>query len=234
MSHAVALGARVKNSKKAKEVRRVCLVDDHPVVRHGLAQLINQEADLHVCGEAEDLTAALDLIQKSRPDLILVDITLKGRSGLELIKTLNGLTPPRPVLVVSMHDETLYAERALRAGAKGYIMKEEAPEKVLMAMRRVLAGHVYLSDQMSARVLQQASGASHRPAASPLERLSDRELEVFRLLGRGRGTREIAEALHLSVKTVETYRAHIMEKLQLRHATELIQHAVQFVQTETT
>lgn len=219
-------------ARKASQVRRVCLVDDHPVVRHGLAQLINQAADLHVCGEAEDPTEALAVIQRTRPDLVLVDLTLKGRSGLELIKTLNAATPPRPVLVVSMHDETLYAERALRAGARGYIMKEEAPEKVLMAMRRVLDGQVYLSERMAARVLQQAAGTPHRPAASPVERLSDRELEVFRLLGRGRGTREIAEALNLSVKTVETYRAHIMTKLQLRHAPELIQHAVQWVQTE--
>ncbi|MBI4226752.1 MAG: response regulator transcription factor [Candidatus Omnitrophica bacterium] len=219
-------------SHKAKAIRRVCLVDDHPVVRRGLAQLINQEADLQVCGEADDLPTALALVRRARPDLVLVDITLKGRSGLELIKMLNAEISAPPALVVSMHDETLYAERALRAGARGYVMKEEAPEGLLTAMRKVLDGQVHLSDRMAARVLQQAAGAGARPAASPAERLSDRELEVFRLLGRGRGTRQIAETLNLSVKTVETYRAHLMAKLQLQSAPELIRHAVEWVHAE--
>lgn len=211
---------------------RILIVDDHPIVRQGFAQLINQEPDLTVCAEVDTGARAFDAAGTATPDLAVVDIALPGASGLELIKNIKAAYPELRVLVLSMHDETLYAERALRAGAQGYIMKQEATDKVLEAIRRVLAGDVYLSEQMSARLLHHLVGVGPLPSASPIERLSDRELEVFRLIGQGHSTRQIAEQLNLGVKTVETYRAHIMEKLNLQNATELVQRAFQWAQTE--
>jgi len=207
---------------------RVYIVDDHPIVRSGLAQLINQEADLHVCGEAADATAALDGIDALKPDVAVVDLSLHGPDGLELVKNLRARHNAVPVVILSMHDESLYAERALRAGARAYLMKQEAPEQVLVALRQVLAGEVYVSHRMASRLLGQMSGA--RPAAgdSPLTALTDRELEVFRRIGRGHGTRRIAEELRLSVKTVESYRMHIKEKLGLHSAVELVRTAVEW------
>jgi DNA-binding NarL/FixJ family response regulator len=212
--------------------RRILLVDDHPIVRQGLTQLINQEVDLTVCGEAEDASSALDAIAVSRPDLLIVDISLQGPDGLDLLKTLRLQYAAIPVLILSMHDEFLYAERALRAGASGYIMKQAATEGLLVAIRKILAGDIYLSERMASRMLRQFSGHSLPESRSPLDGLSDRELEVFRLIGQGHGTREIAELLHLSVKTVEAYQAHIKEKLSLRNSRELMQHAVQWIANE--
>lgn len=210
---------------------RVFVVDDHPIVRQGLALLINREADLIVCGEAEEAQTALDMIAAQRPDILIVDISLNGPDGIELVKLLRARSATLPVLVLSMHDELTYAERALRAGANGYIMKQEATERVLIAIRRILKGDVYLSDRAASRVLQQyVRGATAQH--SSVSDLSDRELEVFRLIGGGHGTRQIAEELHLSVKTVETHQAHIKEKLSLRTARELVQYAVEWSLTE--
>lgn len=202
------------------------LVDDHPVMRQGLVQLINQEPDLSICGQYEDAATAFAAIPTLNPDLAIIDLSLKGSSGLELVKSSRASFPKLRLLVLSMHDETLYAERVLRAGAAGYIMKEEATENVLAAIRQVLGGGVYLSEKMSAKLMHQWVGTSPRSGGSALERLSDRELEVFGLIGQGKATREIAQHLRLSIKTVESHRAHIKEKLNLKDANELVHTAV--------
>jgi DNA-binding NarL/FixJ family response regulator len=214
--------------------RTVFVVDDHPLLRQGLALLINQQQDLEVCGEAEEAQAAIHAIAQRRPDILILDISLNGPDGLDLLKNIRVLYPDLPVLILSMHDEAIYAERALRARANGYIMKQEATEKVLVAVRRILHGDVYLSDRMANKMLQQYIGGAPSAIQSRISALSDRELEVFCLIGEGRGTREIAEELHLSVKTVETYQAHIKEKLSLRSGRELIQHAIQWKINEKT
>ena len=206
---------------------KVFLVDDHPIVRQGLALFIEREPDLMVCGEAEDATSALQAIRDAAPDFVILDISLNGPDGLELLKTLRMRYPNLPALVLSMHDESVYAERALRAGANGYIMKQEAADKVITAIRHILGGDVYLSDNLTKRMLQQFVNGSISPR-DPLAKLSDRELEVFRLIGAGHGTRQIADELHVSTKTVESYQAHIKEKLALRNARELVQHAVEW------
>jgi DNA-binding NarL/FixJ family response regulator len=211
-----------------KTRKRVLVVDDHPLLRQGLALLINQQEDMQVCGEAEGAQAALQSIARNRPDIMILDISLKGPDGLELLKSIRALDSDLPVLVLSMHDEAIYAERALRARANGYIMKQEAPDKVLVAVRRILNGDVYLSDSMSKKMLQQYIDGAPSILQSRIAALSDRELEVFRGIGEGKATREIAEQLHLSIKTVETYQAHIKEKLCLRSGRELIQHAIQW------
>ena len=170
----------------------------------------------------------MQAIERKKPDIVILDISLNGPDGLELLKSIRTTEPDLPVLILSMHDEAIYAERALRARANGYIMKQEAAEKVLVALRRILNGDIYLSDRMSNKMLQQFIGGAPSMIQSRISSLSDRELEVFRLIGEGRATREIAEELHLSVKTVETYQAHIKEKLALRSGRELIQHAIQW------
>jgi DNA-binding NarL/FixJ family response regulator len=196
--------------------------------------LINQQQDMHVCGEAEEAHAAIQAIAQRRPDIVILDISLNGPDGLEVLKNIRASDPDLPVLILSMHDEAIYAERALRARANGYIMKQEATEKVLVAVRRILNGDVYLSDRMANKMLQQYIGGAPAAIQSRISALSDRELEVFRLIGAGRGTREIAEELHLSIKTVETYQAHIKDKLSLRSGRELIQHAIQWKINEKT
>jgi len=217
----------MSRSAEPPEKKTVFIVDDHPLLRKGLALLINREPDLAVCGEAEEAQTALKEIAANRPDVLIVDISLNGPDGLDLLKSIRSLYPDLPVLVLSMHDESIYAERALRARANGYIMKQEATEKVLIAVRRILAGEIYLSDRMASKLLHQYINRASPDVTSQLSSLSDRELEVFRLIGEGRGTRQIAEKLHLSVKTVETYQAHIKEKLSLRTGRELVQHAIQ-------
>jgi len=212
-----------------KNKARVLLVDDHPILRKGLAELINQEPDLTVCGEAEEAPKAFELVGTLTPDVAVVDVSLRGGNGLELIKNIKARFPDLPLLVLSMHDETLYAERALRAGSLGYIMKEEAIEKVLTAIRQVLAGEMFLSDRMKARLLNQLVGGRIKNGESSIDSLSDRGLEVFRLIGEGRGTRQIAEELRLSIRTVEAYREYIKDKLNLKNGTELVQHAFQYV-----
>ncbi len=217
--------------KKSKS--RIFVVDDHPILRQGLTQLINQEADLRVCGEAEEAHEAVGAITALKPDMVIVDISLKNVDGIELIKRIRARDEKLPVLVLSMHDESLYTERALRAGANGYIMKQEAPEEVVRAIRRVLGGEIYVSDKMGSRLLQKVVHRRSPARESGIVNLSDRELEVFRLIGRGYRTRQIAEVLRVSVKTVESYREQIKQKMKLRDATELLQHAIQWVQSET-
>ena len=206
--------------------RTILIVDDHPIVRQGLALLINREPDLRVCGDAEEAGAALRRIDELRPDLVVVDISLNGPDGLDLLKSVRLQHPNLPVLILSMLDESLYAERALRDGASGYIMKQEATERVLVAIRRILSGQIYVSERMANRMLHRFAGGSE--GDSPIADLTDRELEVFRLIGDGHGTRQIAEELHLSIKTVETYQAHIKEKLALKNGRELVQRAIQW------
>lgn len=205
---------------------KVFVVDDHPIVRQGLALMINAESDLTVCGEAEEAQTALQAIVTCKPDILIIDISLNGPDGLELVKHVRTIYPELPILILSMHDEATYAERALRARANGYIMKQEATEKVLIAVRRILNGEIYLSERMANKVLQQYMVGSPAAGQSRITELSDRELEVFRLIGDGHGTRQIAEELHLSVKTVETYQAHIKEKLLLRTGREMVQQAI--------
>ena len=208
---------------------KVFLVDDHPLVREWLGLLIQRENDLEVCGEAEDAPEAVARIEQTRPDIVIADISLKHTHGLELVKDLQARLPALPVLVLSMHDESLYAERVLRAGARGYITKQEATKKILLAIRQVLAGQIYVSEQMATRMLHKLVLGRRPEASSPVERLTDRELEVFQLIGRGQGTRHIAEELHLGIKTVESYRARIKEKLKLADGTQLLQQAIQWV-----
>ena len=210
--------------------KKLLLVDDHPMMRAGLAGLINQQADLEVCAEAGTAAEALAAIPKSTPDLLVTDITMPGRGGLELMKDVKALHPDLPVLVISMHDEMLHAERALRAGARGYLMKEAGAEKMLEAIRRVLSGQVYVSERMSAKIFDLFSG--RRAHNSPIEKLTDREFEVFQLIGQGKTTRAIAQQLSLSTKTVDVHRGHIKEKLALPDATNLVRHAVRWVEMQ--
>jgi DNA-binding NarL/FixJ family response regulator len=218
-----------KSPSKLTAVKRILVVDDHPMTRHGVAQRIRIERDLEVCSDVGTAKAALMAVAKLAPDLVLADLSLGERSGLELIKDLHVLHPEVPVLVFSMHYETLYAERVLRAGARGYIMKSEGAEKLLEAIRCVLAGNVYLSPVMRDRAVHRFA---HGPAAvkgNNAAALSDRELEVFELIGQGLGTRQITDRLRLSTSTIETHRAHIKEKLNLQSATELVRAAVEWV-----
>ena len=212
--------------------KRILVVDDHPIIRQGLALMVNREADLVVCGEAEDANGAMLVLASSRPDVLIVDISLNGPDGLDLLKSIRITHPSLPVLILSMHDESIYAERALRAGANGYIMKQEATEKVLVAVRRILNGGIYVSDRIANKMLKHYITGTGSLKSSSISDLSDRELEVFRLIGEGHGTRQIAEELHLSVKTVESYQAHIKDKLSLRSARELMQHAIQWTLNE--
>src|ERR1700680_1527009 len=214
--------------------KRILVVDDHPIIRQGLALMVNREADLVVCGEAEDATGAMLVLSSSRPEVLIVDISLNGPDGLDLLKNIRTSHPSLPVLILSMHAESIYAERALRAGANGYIMKQEATEKVLIAVRRILNGEIYVSDRIANKMLKHYITGSVTLRVSSIADLSDRELEVFRLIGEGHGSRQIAEELHLSIKTVESYQAHIKEKLSLRSARELMQHAIQWSMNEKT
>ena len=212
----------------SEKKERVVIVDDHPLFRERLSELITNELDMEVCGEAEDAQRAIDLIRNTSPDLAIVDITLKGSSGLELIKSIKALSIGVPVLVLSMHDESLYAERALHAGATGYITKHESADNVLLAIRRVLAGEVYLSETTTSVCLKSfTTGLKSMPR--PLDRLTDRELEVLELIGRGHTTHQIAETLQLGVATIDTYRARIKEKMNFRTATELQHFAIRWV-----
>jgi DNA-binding NarL/FixJ family response regulator len=211
---------------------RILLVDDHAVVRYGIAQLINRQSDLVVCGEEEDAGNALSAIAKLKPDLVIADISLKDSSGLELMRNIKAQYSGLPVLVVSAHDETVYAEIAFRAGALGYLMKQDALDKVLPAIRRVLSGNIYVSEALAARMLQQQVRGKTDINESPVKDLSDRELEVFQLIGQWKKTSEIAQELHLSVKTIEYYREQIKRKLNLKNSAELTQRATAWVQRE--
>jgi DNA-binding NarL/FixJ family response regulator len=210
--------------------RKILIVDDHPIVCQGLRRIIDAESDLQVCGVANDVPGALASIDAQHPDVAVVDITLASGDGLELIKTTRHRHPELLTLVLSMHDESLYGERALRAGARGYLMKKEASERILEALRQILAGQIFASPELRTRMLEEAMTGA--PATEdPIDRLSDRELQIFRLIGLGHGTRQIADDLHLSVKTVESHRQHIKQKLGLRSATQLVRHAVHWHET---
>jgi DNA-binding NarL/FixJ family response regulator len=206
--------------------KKIFLVDDHPIVRRGLAQLIDNEPDLTVVGQGEDAYQSLRAIRDALPDLVLVDVSLKDSDGIELLKEIKAQWPDLPVLVLSMHDESLYAERALRAGAGGYIMKQEAPQVLLTAMRTVMSGQVYVSGKMSATLLHRMVGGKRKDGALPMDRLTDRELEIFRMIGAGNSIKEIADKLFLSVKTVEAHREHIKEKLAIKSSAELLRFAI--------
>jgi len=222
--------SRTKPEKAETHARtKVFLVDDHPLVREWLTQLIQREDDLAICGEAEDTHEALQKIAETKPDIVIADISLKSTHGLELVKDLQVRMPSLPVLILSMHDESLYAERVLRAGAKGYITKQEATKKILLAVRQVLSGQIYISEKMSSRMVHKMVLGRAEEQKTPIERLTDRELEVFQLIGCGQGTRRIATELHLGIKTVESYRARIKEKLKLEDGTQLLQQAIQWV-----
>jgi DNA-binding NarL/FixJ family response regulator len=210
----------------------ILLVDDHPVTRQGVAVLINQQPDLTVCGEADSAPAAIELIQQCEPDMAIVDLTLKTTGGIELIKHARTLRPEMPVLVMSMHDESLYAERALRAGASGYIMKQEASDRILTAIRQVLSGELYLSEKMKLKMLHRLVKSRKEEVVFSIDSLSDREMEVFQLIGNGYSTRQIAAKLNLSVKTIDSYREHLKMKLRLGNGTELVRHAIQWVKSQ--
>ena len=213
----------------AKSKKKVVIVDDHPLFRERLAQLINHELDMEVIGEAESAKEAIHLIRDRSPDLAIIDITLKGSSGLELIKNIKTLSIGVPILVLSMHDESLYAERALRAGATGYITKHQAADEVLLAIRRVLAEEVYISEKMNSVFLKSLTATGVKRIPLPVDRLTDRELEVLDMIGRGRTTRQISDTLQLGVATVDTYRARIKEKMNFRNAAELQHFAIRWV-----
>ena len=215
---------RNKNSRK-----HILIVDDHPMMRTGLAQLIDNEPGLKVTAEADNACQAIDAVNKQKFDLALLDISLPDKNGLELIKDLRALKPELPILVVSMHDESFYAERVLRAGGRGYIMKQEGGKKFLAAIQQVLAGQIYVSEKMSERILEAYTGRETNTSGSPVRKLSDREFEVFQFISQGLSTRAIAEHLHLSMKTVEVHRANIKEKLELKTATDLVRYAVRWL-----
>jgi len=213
--------------------KRIFIVDDHPIVRDGLITLINHQQDLGVCGEAEDAAQALKSISELKPEVIIVDIGLKSSDGIELTKSIKARYPRLPVIVLSIHDESVYAERALRAGAQAYLMKEVVSENIVTAIRTVLSGEIYVSNTMGKKLLRKMAAAGNVDTISaPIDSLSDRELEIFRLIGQGYKPSKIAESMHLSVKTVETYRARIKDKLNLANADELLRYAIQWVSSK--
>lgn len=222
----------MSDTTESSPASRILIVDDHPLFREGLRQLIEREAELSVCGEAKDASEARQLIAETKPDLVIVDISLGNASGIDLIKNLKAEDAELPVLVLSMHDESLYAERALRAGAMGYLMKHEPPKTVKAAIRRVLAGEMYLSEKMSGSLITKLMRGGNESKDSFVSSLSDRELEVFRLLGQGKGTRQIAQELNLTIPTINSFRARIKDKLQVKNSSELLLRAIQWVQEQ--
>ncbi len=218
--------------KAAQAQTRILIVDDHPMMREGLAQLIAHQPDMMVCGEAGEAGDALEKVRLLKPNLVLADITLPGRNGLELIKDLQAMDAGVLVLVISMHDESLYAERVLRAGGRGYVMKQEGGKKIMEAIRQVSAGQIFVSEKMSARILELFSGRRPPGGKAAVQNLTDREFEVYQLIGQGLGTKDIARQLHLSPKTIEVHRANIKVKLQTKSMAELIRHAVRWVESD--
>lgn len=213
------------------QMKRILIVDDHPIVREGMARLLDSESDIEICGSVGTAREALDMVVQDQPDLVLSDMTLPDRSGLELIKDLKALHPEIPVLVISMHDEKLYAERVLRAGGRGYIMKESASDHLLEAIRCVLRGEIYLSGQASQRLVATISGHKENQSKTAVQRLTDREFEVFQLIGLGKGTKEIGKQLCISPRTVDAHRAHIKEKLGIENGNGLLRFAVRWVES---
>ncbi len=230
--NSVELASPTVRSSGPAALKRVLIVDDHPVFRRGIAALIGEAGDLVVCGEAENAPSALEAMRRLKPDLALLDISMPGNDGIELVKLMLAEQPRLRILILSMHDESLYALRALRAGASGYVMKAEAMTHVIAAVRKVLSGETYVSQRFSERLVFKAIQSLEGGMGSPVDKLSDRELEVLQLLGKGFGTREIANELHLSVKTIETHRAHIKEKLGFKDAGEMVRFAIDWVAQE--
>jgi DNA-binding NarL/FixJ family response regulator len=218
--------------RQDSNVRKIFLVDDHPVTRAGVGTLLNQQTNFHVCGEADSAPKAIDLIPKLNPELAIIDISLKTTSGIELIKNLNALAPGLKVLVLSMHDENLYAERALRAGAKGYVMKDQAADTLIGAVKRVLSGELHVSEKMKERMLNRFVSNKRDELTFSMDSLSDREMEVLVHIGNGYSTRQIATKLNLSVKTIDSYREHLKIKLRLAKGADLVRHAIQWVKSE--
>ncbi|VVM06635.1 response regulator [Methylacidimicrobium tartarophylax] len=217
---------------KTPQPKKVLIVDDHALVSEGIAQLIEARSGLTVCGTAANAHEGFDLVAKTRPDLVIVDLSLPGKSGLELIKDIHASYPEIAILTLSMHEESMYAERALRAGARGYLMKSEGGQRLLEGIQRVLDGGMFVSEAVATRVLERFSGRRAKPTLNPVESLSDREFEVFQLIGRGLGTRHIADQLHLSIKTVEAYRGSLKEKLKLASGPELVHYAISWQQSQ--
>ncbi len=222
------MAKRATHASANQPQKRVFIVDDHPVFRDGLVRIANQVPGLVVCGEADNAAQAFEAISKLHPDLVLMDINLPGKSGLELLQDVHAMRPELSVLVISMHDEQLYAERVLRAGGRGYIMKQEGPDKMREAIIKVLNGQVYASERTAAAILDALSRPRSAASTSVLSKLTDRELEILRLIGQGKDTHEIADTLHISTKTVDTHRGHLREKLGLKNGTELIHYAVRW------
>ena len=220
-------------SAQKKTVYKVLIIDDHPIVRQGLAQLINQEHDFSVCGDAGDIPQALNIIESSGPDIVIIDLSLGFTSGIRLIEDLTQNIPGLPVLAFSMHDELIYAERCLKAGARGYLMKQESPEKVITALRKILSGNIHISSKLGSRLLHKFVSRNTSHSDSPVDLLSNRELEVFRLVGQGLKTKKIASELNLSSKTIETYIGHIKKKMNFDDTRSLFMHAVQWNMTDT-
>jgi DNA-binding NarL/FixJ family response regulator len=224
----------ISRSDEAKRKLRVLIVDDHPITRQGMKALVNQQLNLEVCAEADSAPRAIELLAETQPDLAIIDVSLKTTNGIELTKNLKAQAPELAILVVSMHDEVLYAERALRAGAMGYVMKQDAGEKVALALQHLLRGEIYLSSRMKERMLHRFVNKKREGMVFAIDTLSDREMEVFQLLGNGYSTRQVAEKLGLSSKTIDSYREHLKLKLGLESGAELVQHAIQWARTEAT
>ncbi len=222
------------STKNTSAKKRIFIVDDHPMMRQGLAQLIQNEKDLEIVGEAENAAQAFEAVRKLKPDLLLADITLPDKSGLELIKDIRAAGGEGiSILVISMHDEALYVERVLRAGGRGYIMKQEGGKKLMVAIRQVLGGQIYVSEKMSSKILEIFSGRRPDASSSPVEKLTDREFEVFQLIGKGLTTLQMANELHVSTKTIEVHRANIKAKLNMKTAPELLRYAVRWAESQS-
>jgi len=222
-----------KNQDKTNENKtQVLIVDDHPVVRDGLTTIINHEQDLNVCGEADDAQEALKAVTELKPDVVVADISLKNSDGIELTKSIKAGHPKLPVIVLSVHDESVYAERALLAGAKAYLMKDAVSENIVKAIRTVLSGEIYVSNTISKKFLHKIAGDKKGTTKTPIENLSYREFEIFRLIGKGFKASQIARQLHLSTKTIETYRSRIKEKLNLPNAAELLQYSIKWAKSQ--
>ena len=226
------MALKKKQDKTTEKKTQVLIVDDHPVIRDGLVAIINHERDLNVCGQAEDAYTALKVVAELKPDIVVTDISLKSSDGIELTKNIKARYPKLPVIILSVHDESLYAERALLAGAKAYLMKDKVSENIIKAIRTVLTGEIYVSDAILKKFLHKIAGDKAGTAKTPIESLSDREFEVFRLIGEGLKASQIAEQLHLSIKTIETYRTRLKEKLDLVNASELLKYSIRWAKSQ--
>ena len=226
------MALKKKQDKTTEKKTQVLIVDDHPVIRDGLVAIINHERDLNVCGQAEDAYTALKVVAELKPDIVVTDISLKSSDGIELTKNIKAGHPALPVIILSVHDESLYAERALLAGAKAYLMKDKVSENIIKAIRTVLTGEIYVSDAILKKFLHKIAGDKAGTAKTPIESLSDREFEIFRLIGEGVKASQMAKQLHLSIKTIETYRSRIKEKLNLPNASQLLQYSIRWAKAE--